>query len=181
MYTNFAEKILEERNKKLGLYNINTNHIFNTILNSYKNILLNAPREIVDYVICISFTNVNGLRNLGELKNLYSNWGDVFFIDNNNSSFTADEVNKDGKIDISEGIDFKNIKELEKIKSQCFSLKELINLCKENNFNIKIFSKDDDFDSMIEITVLKKFNPEEQSIKTYLNTMNEKKKETVVN
>lgn len=167
MDKNFKSDLIKERKEKLGLNDTNTSEVFNTILIHYKKTLLDAPKNISDYSISIVFTNMNGLNHLGIIDELYQTWGDNYFVDKNNSSLVPLEVNEDGQIEFDDSISFKDISGLENIDQTSFSLKELIDLCKEYNFNIKLYSKDDDDVSTIEIEVLKSFI-ENESIDRYL-------------
>lgn len=74
----FKETILKARKEKLGLDIVDTQKIFNCILNVYKEKILTAPRNILGYTIMLSMCNMNHYNKLGSFKNLYNTW-EIFF------------------------------------------------------------------------------------------------------
>jgi len=168
----FKDKIIQERNEKLGLNNINTKLVFDTILKSYRELLLKAPKEILDYTLDIVITNVNGFNRLGSIEDLYSNYGDLYFIDINNSSFVSDVVDIDGSYETGDSIYFKEIDDLKSIKEYSISLKEIINICKENNCKIGLYTNENCNEPFtLEIIIQKPFDSNNKSIKTYLESL----------
>ena len=158
MDKNFKEEIKSERNKIFGVGEVATNKIFNKLLEYYKSIILKAPKTIMDYSIDIALCNVNGYNKLGSIENIYKNWGDIFFIDFNNSAFMENEINEDGNICIGEGINFSDISNIQEIKNIQFSLSELINLCKEYNFKIRLYARNDyDCITAVEINIYESY------------------------
>lgn len=137
------EDIEKIRKKKLGLDTLDTNKIYNDLLNYYKKNIIDKPREVRGYTIDIAISNMNNYSKLGKIESLYSIWGDNYYIDFNNSAFIQNNVNKDGDIESFEEIQFNDISELKEIKKISFSLKDIIELCKRSNINVKLFAKDD--------------------------------------
>lgn len=166
------QEIRELRMKKLGLTIVSTKKVFDTLLDCYKETLINAPRGTIDYSICISICDFNGYNRLGKVEELYNKWGDNYFIDLNNSVFLGKSLDSDGNVEYDSEINFKDIPKLQEIINIQFSLKEIIEMCQEYNVRIKLFSKDDDVDeSAIEIDVNESFNSEEKNIKIYLDSV----------
>lgn len=108
----------------------------------------------------------------GDIEHLYQRWGDIFYLDFNNSVFCKDEVDEESNIISNDSEKFLDIAELLQIKDIALSLKEMIELCSENNMNIKLFTKEDNStETTIEIKPYVDFNLNEKSIKQYLSTL----------
>ena len=155
----------------MGLDGIDTNKVFQHILKSYEKMILEASKSIVYYTIDIVIMNANGLKNLGEVNRIYEVWGDNYFVDFETSTFIPWEVNDKGSMEISDPINFQSILGLEAVEKTPISIKELIDLCKENNFKIKMFSEkqaDDVF--TIEVDIFKQFA--EIDVMDYLCSLN---------
>lgn len=169
---NFNEKIQNERKKHLGLDKVDTEKVYTTIINCYKKKLIEAPREILGYSIDIVMCNMNYYNKLGDLKSLNNKWGDTnFYVDLRNSSFLEQGVDDEGNIESYDSIAFNDLKELKELEDMSYSLKEMIDLCKKDNFNIKIFADSkEDYETTIEITPYQSFE-ENNSINVYLDTL----------
>jgi len=97
---------------------------------------------------------------------------DNFYIDMRNSAFLEMIVNEEGELESNNQVYFSEIKELNELESISFSLKEMINLCKEYNFSIKLFSQSEaEPATCLEICPYEEYNPNENSIVLYLNTI----------
>jgi hypothetical protein len=167
------EEIELERKKHLGLDEINTKKIYNIIIDYYKKKLIEAPREIIGYAIDIVVCNMNYYNKLGKLEDINSNWCDNnLYVDLKNSAFIGLEVQENGNIESNdEDIVLNDISEFKKIENVAFSLKEIIELCKKDNFSIRIYAKDDEnYETTIEIDPYMAFNMNE-SIKSYLDSL----------
>lgn len=163
MKESLRAQIINERKTKLGLEKVDTKKIFDSIINYYRKKVTDAPRNIMGYSIDIAICNMNNYNKLGKIDNLYKEWGDNFFIDLNNSAFVELEVNNDGNTESYEGIDFKDVSELNEVKNISFSLREFINLCKESDIKIKIYAKEDyDHITTLEITPYESFNMDDE-------------------
>lgn len=163
----------KERKQFLNLTECDTKRIYTKILETYKQNVIHAPRKVVGYAIDIVLCNMNGYNRLGKLQDLNNTWGDNnFYVDLNNSIFLELMVNSLGYIETGfGGLSFKDIAELKKnIGNISLSIKEIIDLCKEDDFAISICARDDDTETTIEIEPYKKFNMNE-SIKKYLETL----------
>ena len=115
---------------------------------------------------------MNGFNKLGDIEHLYQRWGDIFYLDFNNSVFCKDEVDDEGNIISDNNESFLNMKELFAIQNIALSLKEMIELCRKNDMNIKLFTKEDNStETTVEIKPYEDFNPNEKSIKQYLSTL----------
>lgn len=172
---NFKEELEKVRKEKLGLDKTDTNKIFYTILKCYKELVLNAKRDVMGYSIGIVLSNMNYYNKLGKIEYLYEKWGDNFYIDMRNSVFLEMIVNSEGELESNNDVDFSNIKELNELESISFSLKELIELCKENNISIELFSQSESEPATcLEICPYEEYNPNENSINLYLNTIKKK-------
>lgn len=160
------------RKEKLGLNRHDTELILNTLMSVYKNKIVNENQEVMGYTLDIVFTNINGFNRLGDVKSIYQRWGDNFYIDFINSAFYKEVVNQDGDLFSNESEIFTTFTDLNKIKDISFSLKELIDFCKYNNINVRLYAKDD-YSTMttIEIKPYENFNPSEDSINEYLSTI----------
>lgn len=79
---------------------------------------------------------------------------------------------KNGDMDFNfTDIPFANVKEFESIEKISFSLKELIELCEKDNFNIRICAKDDyEHITTVEIEPYMPFELNDD-LKTYLETV----------
>lgn len=168
----FREEILNERKKKLGLDMVDTKKVFETILNGYKKEIVNAKKEIIGYTIDIAICNMNGYNRLGTLENLYKNLGDNnYYIDLKNSFFVEIETNDDGDTESYGDIPFQKITEFEGIKDTAFSIKELIDLCKDKDFMVKIYAEDDaNHITTIEIKPYEEFKLH-NTVKNYLDLL----------
>ena len=157
------------RKEKLGLNRHDTELILNTLMSVYKNKIVNENQEVMGYTLDIVFTNINGFNRLGDVKSIYQRWGDNFYIDFINSAFCKEVVNQDGDLFSDESEIFTTFN---KIKDISFSLKEMIDFCKYNNINVRLYAKDD-YSTMttIEIKPYENFNPSEDSINEYLSTI----------
>lgn len=166
-------KIIEERKKRFGLNETDTKKIYDKIFSYYKQIMIQAPRNIIDYVIDITICNMNNYNRLGKLDDLNRNWGDRnILVDLKNSVFLGQEVDEDSYIESSdEGIRFSDISEFSDIENISFSIKEMIELCERDDFSIRIFTKDNSENpSAIEIEPHIRFEMTED-IKTYLDSV----------
>lgn len=162
----------------LNLTECDTKKIFTIILGIYKQKILTAPRKTVNYSIDIIMCNMNGYNRLGKLDDLYDTWGDNnFYVDISHSSYRALEVQRDGSIALGYNtLKFKSIKELNDIDNISFSLKEWIELCKKDDFKVRIYARDEESSigdkalTLIRIEPYKKFEMNE-TIKKYLDTI----------
>jgi len=169
---NFKEELEKERRAKLGLDKIDTKGIIDVILKYYKEQILNGKRELMGYSVGIVLSNMNYYNKLGTIEYLYEKWGDNFYIDMRNSAFLEMIVNEEGELESNNQVYFSEIKELNELESISFSLKEMINLCKEYNFSIKLFSQSEaEPATCLEICPYEEYNPNENSIVLYLNTI----------
>ncbi len=162
-----------ERKKVLGLTENNTKKIYDTFMNYYKELLINAPRNIIGYSIDIVLCNMNLYNRLGKLEEINEKWGDSnLYVDINNSSFVELHVEKNGDIESGfDDIQLKDIPNINEIEKISLSLKEIIELCKKDNLNIKIFAKDSfDYETTIEIEPYKPFEMS-KDLKTYLDSV----------
>ena len=172
---NFKEEIEKARREKLGLDKTDTNKIFNTILKYYKELILNAKRDVMGYSIGVVLSNMNYYNKLGKIEYLYEKWGDNFYVDMKNSVYLEMIVNSKGDLESNNDFEFSNIKELCELENISFSLKELIELCKENNISIKLYSQSDSEPATcLEIRPYEEYNPNENSVNLYLNTIKNK-------
>ena len=170
---NVKNEIDNLRKDKLGLNNHDTELILNTIIDVYKSKIINENRNTIGYGIDLVIANMNGLNRLGDVEKINQKWGDIFYIDLNNSTFCKEVINEDGDIIFSDNcINFNDITELEKINKVSFSLKDLITLCNEENINIKLFTKED-YSTMttLEMKLYENFDSNEDSINKYLSTV----------
>lgn len=170
---NIKNEIDNLRKDKLGLNNYDTKLIFNTIIDVYKSKIINENRNTIGYTIDLVIANMNGFNRLGDAEKINQKWGDIFYIDLNNSVFCKEVINEGGDIICNDNcINLNNITELEKLNNISFSLKDLILLCNENNINIKLFTKDD-YSTMttLEMKLYENFDPNEDSINKYLSTV----------
>ena len=94
----FKEEIEKARKEKLGLDKVDTKKVFDSILSVYKEKVIDAPRNIMGYTIDIVICNMNKYNKLGSKEYLYSEWGDNFYVDLNNSIFFEVEIDEDGDI-----------------------------------------------------------------------------------
>lgn len=100
--------------------------------------------------------------------------GDIFFIDISLSCFEENKVDAFGNI--KDGADtnflfFEDIEELKKIENISFSLKQLIDYCKEYNFEIILFDSDEYSESTIYITPYLPYDPYDPDINQYLQSI----------
>lgn len=170
---NVKNEIDNLRKDKLGLNNHDTELILNTIIDVYKSKIINENRNTIGYSIDIVIANMNGFNRLGDVKKINKKWGDIFYVDLNNSAFCKEVINEDGDIICNDKcINFNDITELKKINKVSFSLKDLITLCNEENINIKLFTKED-YSTMttLEMKLYENFDPNEDSINKYLSTV----------
>lgn len=116
--------------------------IFNTIIDVYKFKIINENRNTIGYTIDLVIANMNDFNRLGDVEEINQKWGDIFYIELNNSAFCKEVIDEDGDIICNDNcINFNDITELEKLNNISFSLKNFITLCNENNINIKLFTK----------------------------------------
>ena len=170
---NIKNEIDNLRKEKLGLNDHNTKLVLNTIIDVYKSKIINENRNTIGYGIDLVIANMNGLNRLGDVEKINQKWGDIFYIDLNNSAFCKEVINEDGDIICNDNcINFNDIIELEKLNNVSFSLKDLITLCNEENINIKLFTKED-YSTMttLEMKLYENFDPNEDSINKYLSTV----------
>lgn len=170
---NVKNEIDNLRKDKLGLNNHDTELILNTIIDVYKSKIINENRNTIGYSIDIVIANMNGFNRLGDVKKINKKWGDIFYVDLNNSAFCKEVINEDGDIICNDKcINFNDITELKKINKVSFSLKDLITLCNEENINIKLFTKED-YSTMttLEMKLYENFDSNEDSINKYLSTV----------
>ena len=165
-------KILDERKKYLGLTKVDTEKIYNEILEGYKQAIIKAPRDVFEYSIDIVLCNMNFYNKLGDLKKLNETWGDSnFFVDTTNSEYVKLYVDDEGNIDSDEGIYFKDAINIDEIKDISFSLKELTELCKKDNVFIRIYAREEEnYETTVEIRPNKPFEMHD-SVKEYLETV----------
>lgn len=112
-------------------------------------------------------------QKIGDLKKLNEVWGDSnFYIDINRSEFMEQVVDDEGNIEYGDDdLYFKDIMDTKDIEDISFSLKELIELCKKDDFFIRIYAQDkDDYETTVEIRPNKPFDMH-SSIKQYLEPM----------
>lgn len=170
---NIREEIENIRKEKFGLNKADTKLVFDTIMNVYKTKIVNEEIQVIGYTLDIVLANMNGFNRLGDVENIYQKWGDSFYIDFNNSAFCKDEVEEDGDVvcsDYSEN--FINVAGLENIKNISISLKDMIEICKENNVNVKLFAKEDySTSTTLEMKPYESFDSKEDSINKYLSTI----------
>lgn len=168
----FREEIKLERKKYLKLDKTDTKKIYNLIMDFYKEKLIVAPRNVVDYYIDIIVCNMNYYNKLGKIEELNERWGDSnFYVDLNNSVLVPSEVQEDGTIESSgNNIEFKENSKFQEIENISFSMKEMIDLCQKDNLCIRLCSKDDEFESCVEIIPNRVFEMNED-IKKYLDTL----------
>lgn len=166
------KEILKQRNEKFGLNNTDTSKILDNLLTIYVEMIFNAPQNVTSYTIHLIIKNANGLNKLGNIEDLYENWGDNYFLDYNNCLFLPYIVDTDGNLEIGNEIYFKNINKLIGIKDIAFSLSELIDICKSENIQIIIYSENSTSENfiIIEIDPTKKYI-EHNSLNTYLNSI----------
>ena len=170
---NLRDEIIEERKKHLGLNKTDTEEIYDKIINYYKKIMIQAPRNIIDYVIDITICNMNNYNKLGNIEDINRNWGDSnIFVDLKNSVFLAQEVDEESYIEsCDERICFSDISDFTDIEDISFSIKELIESCEKDDISIRIFTKDNSENpSAIEIEPHKRFEMTED-IKRYLDSL----------
>ena len=84
---NIKSEIDNLRKDKLGLNNYDTKLIFNTIIDVYKSKIINENRNTIGYTIDLVIANMNGFNRLGDAEKINQKWGDIFYIDLNNSVF----------------------------------------------------------------------------------------------
>lgn len=167
-----------KRKKLLGLNEINTNNVYKTIIDYYNKKITEAPRRVLSFSIDIVICNMNYYNRLGKLEELKQTWGDNnFYVDLNNSAFVKLEIDEDGNIDSTDDeIIFKDIDEFKNIDNISFSLTEIIELCKKDNFYIKILASDkEDYETTLEILPFKAFDLNE-SVRIYLETFEKEEK-----
>ena len=168
----FKEDILKQRKEYLGLDKVLTKLIFEQIIDYYKNLVVKAPREVIGYTIDIVICNMNFYNKLGSLENLNKTWGDTnLYVDLNNSEFVSQTSNDDEYEEIIEELSFRDISEFKEFKNISFSLKEMIELCRQYDFSLKILAKDDkDHETTLEISPYLPFAMND-NIKCYLETL----------
>lgn len=169
---NIKNEIDNLRKDKLELNNHDTELVLNTIIDVYKSKIINENRNTIGYTIDLVIANMNGFNRLGDVKKINQKWGDIFYIDLNNSVFCKEVISGDGDIICNDNcINFNDITELEKLNNVSYSLKDLITLCNEENINIKLFTKED-YSTMttLEMKLYENFDPNEYSINKYLST-----------
>lgn len=170
---NIKNEIDNLRKDKLELNNHDTELILNTIIDVYKSKIINENRNTIGYTIDIVIANMSGFNRLGAVEKIKQKWGDIFYIDLNNSAFCKEVINENGDIICNDNcINFNDMTKLEKLNNVSFSLKDLITLCNENNINIKLFTKDD-YSTMttLEMKLYENFDSNEYSINKYLSTV----------
>jgi len=99
MKEQLKNEILAARKAKFNLNTISTIEVFNKVINAYKKLLLEAERDLHEYTIDIILCDLSGFNRLGGIEELYKKWGDIFFVDLNNSAFVPDFVNEEGDIE----------------------------------------------------------------------------------
>ena len=170
---NFRDEIIKERKKYLGLTEEDTKKIYDTIISFYKERIVKSSRNIVEITIDIVICNMNYYNRLGKLEDLNKTCGDRnFYVDLKNSAFVELEINSEGYLEDNDNeIIFSDISSFNCIENISFSLKEMIELCKSDDFNIRIYANDNDQDeTTIEIRPYKEFVMD-KSIETYLETL----------
>ena len=131
------------RKENLKLNKKDTKLVFETLMKVYKSKIVNEARNIMGYTLDVVVANMNGFNRLGNSQNIYQKWGDNFYIDFYNSVFCKEEVDENGDLVSNKSEAFSEINELDSIKNISFSLKEIILICKQNNIDIKLHTKDD--------------------------------------
>ena len=170
----FKEEIEKARKEKLGLDKVDTKKVFDSIMSVYKEKVIDAPRNIMGYTIDLVICNMNKYNKLGNKEYLYSEWGDNFYVDLNNSSFFEVEIDEDGDInhDNENELYFKDRSELKEIENISFSLKELISYCEKNNFKVRLCDNSpSNSPTTIEIEPYEPYNQNEKSINCYLKSI----------
>ena len=166
---NLRDEIINARKEKLGLTEKNTEKVFNSLLQNYKEILLNAPRNIMGYTIDLVICNMSGYNKLGGAERLYNDNKDIVYVDINNSTYFENEVDEEGNTVSDRSKKFKEYSELDILQNISFSIKEFIDLCKENDIYVRLFAKEDyETETTLEIEVSRTFNDKEESILEYL-------------
>ena len=163
------EEIINERIVNLGLDKVDTKQVFNELINYYRKEIQKKPRTFVGFAIDIALSNYNNCNRLGLIEKLYKKWGDTFYIDFNNSAFVELEINRDGNVETGESIEFIEIDNLKNIENTAFSLKELIEICRESNMHIELYAKSEEDITSVEILPNDVFE-EKYKIKLYLES-----------
>lgn len=144
MNENILKEIKKERNKQLGMLEPKTEEVFKSIIDSYKKLLLDSPRNVVDYEISIVLSHPNGFSDFGKITNLYQIYnifGDIFFINIKESSFFPIMTDEEGLLD-------ENIEDVSFIDKDVFlpienqrplSIKEFIQLCEQLNVYVNLY------------------------------------------
>lgn len=140
---NILDDITEIRKENFKLNKQDTKLVFETLIKVYKSKIVNEARNIMGYTLDVVVANMNGFNRLGNSQNIYQKWGDNFYIDFYNSVFCKEEVDENGDLVSNKSEVFSEINELNSIKNISFSLKEIILICKQNNIDIKLHTKDD--------------------------------------
>ncbi len=171
----FNEEIENIRKEKLSLNRVDTDMIFDIIMDYYKKKIVNESRNIKGYTFDIAICDMNGYNKLGNISNMYQKWGDLYFVDLKNSTLIKVIINDDGDEELNETISFHNIGELNdliELRDISFSLKELINMCEKNNFKVDLFSDDSEENiTTLEITPYKHFDKDRKSINVYIDSV----------
>ena len=169
---NLKKEIEQARKEYLGLTEFDSKKIFENIMKSYNKLLIDSPRAVVDYTIDIAICNMNFYNRLGKLEELNKRWGDnKFYVDLRKSAFVSEEINDDGNMESIDDILFKDIPELKIIENTSFSIKEIIELCKANNYRINIFAKEEqEHITSLEVAPYKDYEIND-NIKRYLETL----------
>lgn len=166
---NLRDEIINARKEKLGLTEKNTKKIFDLIIQNYKELILDAPRNIMGYSINLIVCNMNGYNKLGSIEKLYKENDDTFYVDMKNSTYLEVEVDEEGRTFADNDKKFKEFSNLSVIENISFSIKELIELCKENNILFRLYTQNDyDYDTAIEIEPFKVYDGKERNIVEYL-------------
>lgn len=173
MKEQLKNEILAARKAKFNLNTISTTDVFNKIISAYKKLLLEAERDLHEYTIDITLCDLSGFNKLGGIEELYKKWGDIYFVDLNNSAFVPNFINEEGDIEYRESIYFSEVEELKEIKDIQFSLKEWIELCEKEDIELKIFAKADyNHNTGIEISINGIFDKDNEQIQLYLDSVN---------
>lgn len=105
------------------LSNSRTSNKQNIFFIFYKSKIINENRNTIGYTIDLVIANMNDFNRLGDVKKINQKWGEIFYIDLNNSSFCKEVINEDGDIICNDNyINFNDITELEKLNNVSFSL-----------------------------------------------------------
>lgn len=178
---NILKEIKKERNKQLGMSEPKTEEVFKSIIDNYKKLLLDSPRNVVDYEISIVLSNANGFSDFGKITHLYQIYnifGDIFFINVKESSFFPIMTDEEGVLDENiEDISFIDKDIFPPIEKQKpFSIKEFIQICEQLNVYVNLHcyeSSQSDVLGALTITVkpYRIYNRSNEGVECYLDSI----------